>query len=97
MDNELHAIEAMERFINVVCLALPTGETLWWEARRKDGKPLYDYGRSVFEKWWSEHPEFNGTPCNMGMVVITMPREKFLAIGAQCGPGCFEFPEENHA
>lgn len=74
-------------YVEVVCLVLPTGENLWFEADKG-----HDYMRLVIDKWKADHPEFVDTPCNMGAVHITMPREKYTAIGAHFGPGCFVWP-----
>ncbi len=74
-------------YVEVVCLVLPTGENLWFEAAKGQ-----DYMRQVIDKWKSEHPEFTDTPCNMGAVHITMPRAKYNAIGAHFGHGCFVWP-----
>ncbi len=76
--------EEIAEFVEVVCLVLPTGENLWFEAAK--GR---DYMCQVIDKWKGEHPEFLNTPCNMGAVHITMPSEKYIAIGAHLGPRCF--------
>jgi len=75
-------------FVEVVCLVLPTGKNLWFEAEKG-----HDYMRQVIDKWKSEHPEFADTPCNMGAVHITMPRDKYIEIGAAFGPGEFVWPD----
>jgi len=74
-------------YVDVVCMVLPTGENLWFEAAK--GR---DYMSQVIDKWKAEHTEFADTPCNMGAVHITMPRDKYIAIGAHFGGGYFEFP-----
>lgn len=74
-------------YVEVVCLVLPTGENLWFEAAKGQ-----DYMRQVIDKWKSEHLEFQDTPCNMGAVHITMPKDRYIAIGAHFGPGCFVWP-----
>ena len=71
-------------YVEVVCIVVPTGENFWLEAAKGQG-----YMRQVIDKWKVDHPEFEGTPCNMGAVHITMPRDKYTAIGAHFGPGCF--------
>lgn len=80
-------VMAGAEYVEVVCLALPTGDNLWFEAAKGQ-----DYMRQVIDKWKADHPEFTNTPCNMGAVHITMPREKYTAIGAHFGPGCFVWP-----
>lgn len=80
-------VMAAVEYVEVVCLVLPTGENLWFEAAKGQ-----DYMRQVIDKWEAEHPEFTDTPCNMGAVHITMPMAKYTAIGAHFGPGCFVWP-----
>ena len=74
-------------YIDVVCLVLPNGENLWFEAAKGQ-----DYMRQVIDKWKSEHTEFKDTPCTLGAVHITMPRKNYNDIGAFFGPGCFVWP-----
>jgi hypothetical protein len=69
---------ADSEYIEVVCLVMPTGENLWFEAAKG-----HDYMIQVIDRWKAEHPEFVDTLCNMGAVHITMPREKYAAIGAR--------------
>ena len=78
----------MSEFIEVVCLVLPTGEALWFKASQGS-----DYLKKVLDKWKAEHPKFAKTPCSAGAVHITMPYDKYLAIGAHSGPGSFEWPQ----
>lgn len=74
--------------VEVICIALPSGETLWME---KDGQPE-GYLADVLSKWKSEHPEYEGTGCTAGAVVIKMPRDKYMSKECVCGPGSFEWP-----
>lgn len=76
-------------YIEAICIALPTGDNLWFEIDSDDG-----YLNKVIKKWNDEHPEFKDTPCTYGAIVITMPKEKYIAIGAQYGGGAFEFPSK---
>ncbi len=82
----------MNDLIEVVCMVFPSGECFWFEACDEDGKYRDGYGIKVNDKWKSENPEYMETDCSAGMVLIKMPREKYIAIGASAGPGCFEFP-----
>lgn len=61
--------------IEVICLVLPTGETLWFEAERGN-----KYLQQIIEKWKLEHPEFCDTSCSMGAVHITMPKYIYVEI-----------------
>jgi len=78
----------MSETINVVCLALPTGENLWFDTEERDA----GYLNQVIDKWKEEHPEFKDANCTMGAIEIKMPKANYIAIGAQIGPGCFEWP-----
>jgi len=64
-------------YVQVVCLVLPTGENLWFQAAKG-----HEYMCQIIDKWKAEHPEFTDTPCNLGAVHITMPRDKYTAIAA---------------
>lgn len=75
-------------YVETMCLALPTGETLWWDID-ESGE---EYIREVLSKWKGEHPEFKDTPCSLGAVRIVMLRDAYIKIGASMGPGEFVFP-----
>lgn len=81
-------------YVDVFCLVLPTGETLWGEARGSTGKYRESYVKATLDKWKSEHVEFINTPCNVAVAFITMPKDKYIAIGANFGGGAFDFPDE---
>jgi len=74
-------------YVEVCCLVLPSGKNLWFETSAGD-----DYLKKVMTKWKNENPEYVNENCTSGAVVINMPKEKYIAIGAQCGGGAFEFP-----
>jgi hypothetical protein len=75
------------QYVEVICLVLPSGGNLWFEVGENR-----NYLTEVLSKWKADHPEYEGTPSTSGAVHITMPRDKYNAIGAHCGPGCFVWP-----
>jgi hypothetical protein len=70
--------------INVCCIALPTGETLWFRDYSDD------YLRQVIAMWTAEHQDLADTGCTIGCVIISMPEERFNAVPAT---NSFAFPE----
>lgn len=63
----------MGNLIKVCCLVVPTGDTLWFENKNM---------KEIIEAWKEQNPEFSGTKCSIGAVVITMPKEKYNQIPA---------------
>jgi len=61
--------------VEVVCICLPNGTNLWCEAERGN-----EYIGKVMDKWKSEHPEYVGTGCDCGFVIVHMPRKDYRAI-----------------
>jgi hypothetical protein len=64
----------MITIIDVVCIVLPSGETFWIEASlfNENYKP-----ETIIKKWHAIHPEYDNTPCTMGIVEIKMPKIKY--------------------
>lgn len=75
---------ANSEIVDVVCLVLPSGETLWIEQFKGES-----YLRKVIDKWKMEHPEFKDVRLTMGCVLISMPRDRFELVPV----GSFVFPE----
>ena len=76
--------------IEVICIALPTGQNLW--LRIEDREYPFDYVRKILDKFEQDNPDLEGTDCSYGMITIKMPLDKYIKIGAHCGPGCFDWP-----
>ena len=66
----------MEDIIEVVCCAMPSGEAFWFEAKDEG------YLRKFMDAWKEQNPEYMDTRVTSGAVVIKIPREKYIAIGA---------------
>lgn len=67
--------------IEVCCVVLPTAETLWFKTKGKSK----DYLRELLRQWRKQHPEFDGTECSSGAVLIHMPENNYRAIQAKSG------------
>jgi hypothetical protein len=65
-----------QEFMEVICLVLPSGETIWLDAEEVDE---VDVNKLVLE-WFSKNSVYRNTPCSLSAVKITMPKDKYLAV-----------------
>ena len=73
--------------IEVCCLIVPSGESLWFEADQGQ-----EYAMRVLDKWKADNREYQGAGCTSGLVVIKMPKKQYQVIAAQYGGGAYIFP-----
>jgi hypothetical protein len=67
----------MITIVDVVCIVLPSGEVFWIE---KSMINEHCNPKIIIEVWRANHPEYNNTPCTMGIVEIKMPKTKYDGI-----------------
>jgi hypothetical protein len=77
----------MSEIIEVYCLALPSGKNLWFEKSKGE-----EYLKEVLDKWKKENPEYVNGIYTSGAIIIKMPKDSYIAIGAHYGGGAFVFP-----
>jgi hypothetical protein len=65
-----------EEFMDVICLVLPSGQTIWLDAEEVDE---VDVNKLVGE-WFSKNSVYRNTPCSLSAVKITMPKDKYLSV-----------------
>ena len=65
-----------EEFMDVICLVLPSGETIWLDAEE-----TYEVDvNELVREWFSKNSVYRNTPCSLSAVKIKMPRDKYLSV-----------------
>jgi hypothetical protein len=63
-------------FMDVICLVLPSGQTIWFDAAEADEVDV----NKLVREWFNKNPGYGNTPCSLSAVKITMPRDKYLSV-----------------
>jgi hypothetical protein len=65
-----------QEFMEVICLVLPSGQTIWLDAKEADEVDV----NKLVREWFNKNPGYGNTPCSLSAVKITMPRDKYLSV-----------------
>jgi hypothetical protein len=65
-----------QEFMDVICLVLPSGQTIWLDAEEVDEVDV----NKLVREWFSKNSVYRNTPCSLSAVKITMPKDKYLSV-----------------